>query len=80
MDVLADVSSPVFRSLDNLILFQAYESFLYAGLMLADMVVFTVMTLFYKYVEIPDDEDSNTDIPLEKKSGNVNDAYKEDEK
>ncbi|XP_025159505.1 peptide transporter family 1 isoform X2 [Harpegnathos saltator] len=58
----------------------AYESFLYAGLMLLIMVVFTVMSLFYKYVEIPDDESSNGDIALENKDGNVNIAYKEDEK
>ncbi|XP_014488865.1 PREDICTED: peptide transporter family 1-like isoform X2 [Dinoponera quadriceps] len=58
---------------------QAYESFLYAGLMLIDMLVFTVMSLFYKYVDIPNEENSEEDIALEKKSGNVNIAYKEDE-
>lgn len=61
-------------------LFQAYESFLYAGLMLVDMAVFAVMSLYYKYVEVADEEDNDGDIALERKSGNVNAAYKEDEK
>lgn len=38
------------------------------------------MTLFYKYVDIPEEEDIDGDIPLEGKIGNVNPAYKEDEK
>ncbi|XP_011696789.1 PREDICTED: solute carrier family 15 member 1 isoform X2 [Wasmannia auropunctata] len=60
---------------------QVYEIFLYAVLMAVVMVIFGVMTLFYKYVEIPEEEeDSDGDIPLEGKMGNVNSAYKEDEK
>ncbi|XP_032688507.1 peptide transporter family 1-like isoform X2 [Odontomachus brunneus] len=59
---------------------QAYESFLYAGLMLVDMIIFSVMSLFYKYVKIPDEEDNNDDIALERKNGNINIAYNEDEK
>ncbi|XP_018358081.1 PREDICTED: solute carrier family 15 member 1-like isoform X2 [Trachymyrmex cornetzi] len=58
-----------------------YEIFLYAGLMAVVMVIFGVMTIFYKYVEIPEEEDNDVvSIPLEEKNGNVNLAYKDDEK
>lgn len=57
-----------------------YEIFLYAGLMAVVITIFTVMTIFYKYVDIPEEEDIDGDIPLEGKIGNVNPAYKEDEK
>ncbi|KYM98055.1 Solute carrier family 15 member 1, partial [Cyphomyrmex costatus] len=55
-----------------------YEIFLYAGLMAVVMIIFGVMTIFYKYVDISEEEDNA--IPLNEKSGNVNLAYKEDEK
>ncbi|XP_018302584.1 peptide transporter family 2 isoform X2 [Mycetomoellerius zeteki] len=56
-----------------------YEIFLYAGLMAVVMVIFAVMTIFYKYVEMPE-EDNDVAIPLEENDGNVNLAYKDDEK
>ncbi|XP_071574991.1 solute carrier family 15 member 1 isoform X2 [Temnothorax nylanderi] len=58
---------------------QVYEIFLYAVLMAAVITIFAVMTIFYKYVEIPEEEDTDGAIPLEEK-GNVNLAYKEDKK
>lgn len=58
---------------------QVYEIFLYAGLMAVVMVIFAVMTIFYKYVEMPE-EDNDVAIPLEENDGNVNLAYKDDEK
>ncbi|XP_077280577.1 solute carrier family 15 member 2 isoform X2 [Temnothorax americanus] len=58
---------------------QVYEIFLYAVLMAAVITIFAVMTIFYKYVEIPEEEDTDGAIPLEEK-GNVNWAYKEDKK
>lgn len=58
-----------------------YEIFLYAVLMAAVIVIFAVMTIFYKYVDIPDDEEEDDGtIPLEEKKGSDNLAYKEDEK
>lgn len=59
---------------------QVYEIFLYAGLMAVVIALFAVMTMFYTYVEIPEEEDTDGAIPLEEKTGNVNSAYKEDEK
>ncbi|XP_020290998.1 peptide transporter family 1 isoform X2 [Pseudomyrmex gracilis] len=62
---------------------QMYEIFLYAGLMAVVMAIFTVMSIFYKYVDIPDEEEDGTTygaIPLDEKKGNDNPAYKEDEK
>lgn len=47
------------------------------------MAIFTVMSIFYKYVDIPDEEEDGTTygaIPLDEKKGNDNPAYKEDEK
>lgn len=42
------------------------------------MVIFTVLTMFYKYVEIIDEEDIiDEDIPMK---GKINSAYKHDEK
>lgn len=57
-----------------------YEIFLYAGLMAVVMVIFGIMTIFYKYVEIPEEEDNDVAMSLEEKNGNVNLAYKDDEK
>ncbi|XP_011866466.1 PREDICTED: solute carrier family 15 member 1 isoform X2 [Vollenhovia emeryi] len=59
---------------------QVYEIFLYAVLMAVVITIFAVMTLFYKYVDIPEEEDTDGALPLEEKAGNVNSAYKEDEK
>lgn len=59
---------------------QVYEIFLYAGLMAVVISIFAVMTIFYKYVEISNEEVSDEAIALEEKKGNVNSAYKEDEK
>ncbi|KAL6425606.1 hypothetical protein ACFW04_009623 [Cataglyphis niger] len=59
---------------------QVYEIFLYAGLMAVIIAIFAVMTIFYKYVEMPQEEVSEEAISLEEKKGNVNPAYKEDEK
>jgi len=44
------------------------------------IAIFAVMTIFYKYVETPKEEDNIESIRLEEKNGNVNPAYKEDEK
>jgi hypothetical protein len=43
------------------------------------IAIFAVMTIFYKYVE-PKEEENTGSICLEEKSGNINPAYKEDEK
>jgi len=59
---------------------QVYEIFLYAVLMAVVITIFAVMTIFYKYVEISEEEDTDGAISLEGKNGNVNLAYKEDEK
>lgn len=48
--------------------------------MAIDIAIFAVMCIFYKYVEMPEEESIDEDIPLEQKNGNVNLAYKEDEK
>ncbi|GAB1869931.1 Solute carrier family 15 member 1 [Camponotus japonicus] len=59
---------------------QVYEIFLFAGLMAVIIVLFAVMTIFYKYVEMPEEEINEGAIPLEEKKGNVNPIYTEDEK
>ncbi|XP_012524255.1 peptide transporter family 1 isoform X2 [Monomorium pharaonis] len=59
---------------------QVFEIFLYAGLMAVVIALFAVMTIFYKYVEISEEEDTNEVISMEGKVGNINSAYKEDEK
>lgn len=53
---------------------------MYAGLMAVVIAIFAVMTMFYKYVEMPEEEVNNEAISLEEKKGNVNPTYKEDEK
>ncbi|PSN44089.1 Peptide transporter family 1 [Blattella germanica] len=68
---------------------QAYEFFLFAGLMVVDMGIFAFMAMKYKYVEQPkegdDEENMKTDsVPLSdktinEKSGMDNTAYKNDE-
>lgn len=42
------------------------------------ITIFAVMTIFYKYVDIPEEEDTNEPISLEEKIGNVNLAYKDE--
>ncbi|XP_011266928.1 peptide transporter family 1 isoform X2 [Camponotus floridanus] len=59
---------------------QVYEIFLFAGLMAVIIVIFAVMTIFYKYVEMPEEEINEGAISLEEKKGNVNPIYTEDEK
>lgn len=44
------------------------------------ITLFAIMTIFYKYVEVPEEEETEGAMPLEEKLGNVNSAYKEDEK
>ncbi|XP_043674367.1 peptide transporter family 1-like isoform X1 [Vespula pensylvanica] len=57
---------------------QVYEFFLFAGLMLIFMILFGIMTMFYKYTDIP--ETNEEEIVLEGKNGTVNPSYKNDEK
>ncbi|XP_029170893.1 peptide transporter family 1-like isoform X2 [Nylanderia fulva] len=60
---------------------QVYEIFLYAGLMAVVIAIFAVMTMFYKYVEMPEEEEEDDKtIPLEEQNGKVNPTFKEDEK
>ena len=51
--------------------FQAYEFFLFAGLMFVDMAIFAFMAMKYKYVEMPEEEDDeenlSKEIPLEER-------------
>ncbi|XP_014600773.1 PREDICTED: peptide transporter family 1 [Polistes canadensis] len=56
---------------------QVYEFFLFAGLMLVFMILFSIMTLFYKYTNVP--ETDGEEIVLEEKNGTINQAYKDDE-
>ncbi|XP_015171560.1 PREDICTED: peptide transporter family 1 isoform X2 [Polistes dominula] len=56
---------------------QVYEFFLFAGLMFAFMILFSIMTLFYKYTDVP--ETDGEDIVLEEKNGTINQSYKDDE-
>lgn len=62
----------------RLLILQVYEIFLYAVLMAVVITIFAVMTIFYKYVEQPEEEDEP--IPLEEKDGNVNLGFNKDEK
>ncbi|XP_046824212.1 peptide transporter family 1 isoform X1 [Vespa crabro] len=57
---------------------QVYEFFLFAGLMFAFMILFGIMTMFYKYTEIS--ETNEEEIVLEEKKGSINASYKDDEK
>ncbi|KAL0113725.1 hypothetical protein PUN28_012687 [Cardiocondyla obscurior] len=59
---------------------QMYEIFLYAGLMAVIITIFGVMTIFYKYVDVSEEEDIDGTMPLEEKTGKFNSAYKDDEK
>lgn len=52
---------------------------MFAGLMAVIITIFAVMTIFYKYVEIPEEEINEGAIPLEEKKGNVNPTYTDDE-
>lgn len=67
------------------IIFQSDEFFLFAGLMVADMIIFLLMTLKYKYVTVEDESLSDKDtltlsiIPHEKQ-GIDNQAVINDEK
>lgn len=60
---------------------QAYEFFLFAGLMFLDIIIFSTMAKFYKYVDVPDDdEDLTEEISMTDKRGTENKSYKDDEK
>ncbi|KAI4499289.1 hypothetical protein M0802_005549 [Mischocyttarus mexicanus] len=56
---------------------QVYEFFLFAGLMLAFMILFSIMTMFYKYTDIP--ETDGEEIVSERQKGTVNKSYEDDE-
>lgn len=55
---------------------QANEFFLFAGLMLVDMIIFATMAMYYKYVELNRGSD---DIVLDSHRGTSNLSYKEDD-
>lgn len=59
---------------------QMYEFFLFAGLMVVDIIVFAVMTRFYKYVESPEEVSTTEEMHMNGKNGNFNESYKDDEK
>lgn len=44
------------------------------------ITIFAVMTIFYKYVEMPEEEDNDKAMSLEEQNGKVNPTFKEDEK
>ncbi|XP_021917359.1 peptide transporter family 1 isoform X3 [Zootermopsis nevadensis] len=67
---------------------QAHEFFLFAGLMLVDMAIFSLMAMKYKYVEVPkaedEDESKSGELALKetqfsKKNGIDNTSFKGDE-
>ncbi|XP_012287395.1 peptide transporter family 1 [Orussus abietinus] len=60
---------------------QAMEFFLFAGLMFVDMLIFGLMAMAYKYVELPAEDELNGDIPipLESKQGNENKSFASDD-
>ncbi|XP_076679863.1 peptide transporter family 1 isoform X2 [Andrena cerasifolii] len=59
---------------------QAYEFFLFAGLMFLDIIIFSIMAKFYKYVDVPEDDDLTEEISMTDKRGTENKSYKDDEK
>lgn len=68
---------------------QAYEFFLFAGLMLVDMGIFAFMALKYKYVENPEEEDDEEESKINglalkeanssERNGIQNSTFKNDE-
>jgi hypothetical protein len=64
---------------------KAYEFFLFAALMVADMVVFTILAMRYKYVEAAHDEHSGdegngkrNELAGPVKKGVHNEGYQDD--
>lgn len=63
--------------------FQASQYFLYAGLMVADMLVFALMAMRYKYVKKPEEEEEyEDDISMQQsniaKQGKDNRSFEND--
>ncbi|CAD1480446.1 unnamed protein product, partial [Heterotrigona itama] len=56
---------------------QIFEFILFAGLMFIDIIIFSIMAKFYKYV---DENASEEIIHMSEKSGTVNTSYHDDEK
>ncbi|KAK9298287.1 hypothetical protein QLX08_008303 [Tetragonisca angustula] len=60
---------------------QIFEFILFAGLMFIDIIIFSVIAKFYKYVDTSGDEDASEEtIHMNEKSGTVNPSYHCDEK
>ncbi|KOX78297.1 Peptide transporter family 1 [Melipona quadrifasciata] len=60
---------------------QIFEFILFAGLMFIDIIIFSIMAKFYKYVDTPGDEDASEEIiHMSEKFGTVNASYHDDEK
>ncbi|KAK1121557.1 hypothetical protein K0M31_010355 [Melipona bicolor] len=60
---------------------QVFEFILFAGLMFIDIIIFSIMAKFYKYVDTPGDEDASEEIiHMSEKFGTVNASYRDDEK
>lgn len=68
--------------------FQAYEFFLFAGLMFLDMAIFAVLAYYYKYNYFSsggteENKEGDVDLPAieessNKEGGQVNPSYKDD--
>lgn len=48
--------------------------------MVIDIVIFSVMAMFYRYVEVPEEEPIVEEISMDAKNGTTNPSYKDDEK
>lgn len=60
---------------------QVFEFVLFAVLMFIDIIIFSIMAKFYKYVDTPGDEDASEEIiHMSEKFGTVNASYRDDEK
>ncbi|XP_076244051.1 peptide transporter family 1 [Calliopsis andreniformis] len=59
---------------------QTYEFLLFAGLMLVDIIIFSIMAKFYKYVQLPEEDTMVEEINMDVKNGTANPSYKDDEK
>ncbi|XP_066587274.1 peptide transporter family 1 [Prorops nasuta] len=59
---------------------QAYEFFLFAFLMALDVLIFTIMSIFYKYVNIEKEASINEEISLERTRAANNYKQTDDEK
>lgn len=45
--------------------------------MVVDIAIFAVMSIFYKYVELPE-ESTDDDISMERMNGNINSSFTND--